>query len=152
MFIDQARIFVKGGDGGNGIIAFRREKYVPMGGPAGGDGGRGGHVILQVDEGLRTLMDFRYKRHFKAMRGSHGGGKNMHGANGEDLVVRVPPGTVVRNFESGEVMADLVTHGQEVIVARGGRGGKGNSRLPAHQPLHLFAENVPGEELWIVRS
>lgn len=152
MFIDQAKIFVKGGDGGNGIIAFRREKYVPMGGPAGGDGGRGGHVILRVDEGLRTLMDFRYKRHFKAQRGGHGGGKNMHGANGEDLIIRVPPGTVIRNYETGEVIADLTTHGQEVIVAKGGRGGRGNSRFAgASNQAPTIAENgAPGEELWLV--
>ncbi len=152
MFIDQAKIFVKGGDGGNGIIAFRREKYVPMGGPAGGDGGRGGHVIMRVDEGLRTLMDFRYNRHFKAQRGNHGGGKNMHGANGEDLVVRVPPGTLIKNMETGEVIADLITQGQEAIIARGGRGGRGNTRFAnsTNRAPSLAENGAPGEELWIV--
>jgi GTP-binding protein len=116
MFIDHTRIFVRGGDGGNGASAFRREKYVPMGGPSGGDGGRGGNVILEVDEGLRTLVDFRYKKHFKAARGAHGQGKNMHGASGEDLIVKVPPGTVVKDDATGEVLADLITPGQQVII------------------------------------
>jgi GTP-binding protein len=111
MFVDQARVYVKGGDGGNGIVAFRREKYVPMGGPAGGDGGRGGNVIFKADEGLRTLMDFKYKRHFKAPRGAHGLGKNMHGASGEDMIVKVPPGTIIRDDDTGELIADMVEAG-----------------------------------------
>ncbi|MGI5921450.1 MAG: GTPase ObgE [Syntrophomonadaceae bacterium] len=151
MFIDQSRIYVKGGDGGNGIVAFRREKYVPMGGPSGGDGGRGGNVVFIADEGLRTLMDFRYNKHFKAQRGAHGQGKNMHGARGVDLVVKVPVGTIVKDDDSGEVIADLVTPGQKVIVARGGRGGRGNARFAT--PIHKapsFAENgEPGEERWV---
>jgi GTP-binding protein len=103
MFFDQAKIFVKGGDGGNGMVAFRREKYIPEGGPYGGDGGRGGNVILRVDEGLRTLVDFRYKRHHKADKGENGASKNMHGRKGEDLTIRVPMGTVVKDTETGEV-------------------------------------------------
>lgn len=103
MFKDYAKIHVKAGDGGNGCVAFRREKYVPHGGPSGGDGGRGGHVILRADGGLRTLVDFRYRRHYKAGRGAHGQGKNMHGRKGEDLVVRVPVGTVIRRAGDGEL-------------------------------------------------
>ncbi|NLV17081.1 MAG: GTPase ObgE [Syntrophomonadaceae bacterium] len=151
MFVDQARIFVKGGDGGNGIVAFRREKYVPMGGPSGGDGGRGANVILVADEGLKTLMDFKYRRHFKADRGAHGQGKNMHGAWGRDLRVKVPVGTVIKDDESGEVLADLLVHGQEAVVARGGRGGRGNARFSsAINKAPSFSENgEPGEEKWI---
>lgn len=151
MFIDQARVFVKGGDGGNGVVAFRREKYVPLGGPSGGDGGRGGSVVFIADEGMSTLMDFRYNRHFKAARGVHGQGKNMHGARAEDLIVRVPAGTVIKDDESGEVIADLVRPGQEAVVARGGRGGKGNARFATSiNKAPSFAENgEPGEERWI---
>lgn len=151
MFIDQARVFVKGGDGGNGIVAFRREKYVPLGGPSGGDGGRGGSVIFKADEGMSTLLDFRYKRHFKAARGTHGQGKNMHGAGAEDLMVRVPVGTIIKDEATGEVIADLVSPGQEATVARGGRGGKGNARFAtAINKAPSFSENgEPGEERWI---
>lgn len=151
MFIDQARVFVKGGDGGNGIVAFRREKYVPMGGPSGGDGGRGADVIFIADEGLKTLMDFKYRRHFKAERGAHGQGKNMHGAGGRDLRVLVPVGTVVKDDDSDEVLADLLAHGQETVVACGGRGGRGNARFSsAANKAPSFSENgEPGEERWI---
>ena len=103
--------------------AFRREKYVPMGGPAGGDGGKGASVIFEVDEGLRTLMDFRYQRHFKAQRGEHGMSKSKHGKNAEDLILKVPPGTVVSDEETEEVIADLVEHGQQAVIARGGTRG-----------------------------
>lgn len=129
MFIDKAKIYVKGGDGGDGLVAFRREKYVPDGGPGGGDGGNGGNVIFRVDEGLRTLVDFRYQKHFKADRGIKGRNKTQHGANAEDLIVRVPPGTVVINDDTHEIMADLTRHDQEVIVAKGGRGGRGNAKF-----------------------
>lgn len=151
MFIDQAKVYVRGGDGGNGVVAFRREKYVPMGGPSGGDGGRGGNVIFKADEGLSTLMDFKYHKHFKAPRGAHGQGKNMHGAWGEDLIVKVPVGTVIKDDESGRVIADLTYHGQEVIVARGGRGGRGNARfVTATNKAPSVSENgEPGEERWI---
>ncbi|WP_018085757.1 GTPase ObgE [Desulfurispora thermophila] len=151
MFYDYAKIYVKGGDGGNGCVAFRREKYVPDGGPWGGDGGRGGSVILQADEGLRTLVDFRYQRHYKAGRGQHGMGKNMHGRGAEDLVLRVPVGTVVRDAESGAVLGDLVEHGQRLVVARGGRGGRGNARFVTLQnKAPSFAEKgEPGEERWL---
>jgi GTP-binding protein len=151
MFVDHAKIYVKGGDGGNGIVAFRREKYIPMGGPAGGDGGRGGNVVFVADEGLSTLMDFKYRKHFKAERGAHGRGKNMHGSWGEDLVVRVPVGTVIRDDDSGQVIADLTRAGQEVIVARGGRGGRGNARFSSsvNRAPSISENGEPGEERWI---
>ncbi|HEX3031946.1 MAG TPA: GTPase ObgE, partial [Bacillota bacterium] len=133
MFFDKAKIFVKGGNGGNGMVAFRREKYIPEGGPYGGDGGRGGNVIFVVDEGLRTLVDFRYQRHFKAEAGANGASKNQHGPQGESLVVRVPMGTVVKDAETGEVLAVLVDPGQQEIIAKGGRGGRGNSRFASNQ-------------------
>lgn len=151
MFYDRAKIYVKGGDGGNGCVAFRREKYVAEGGPWGGDGGRGGSVILRGDRGLRTLVDFKYKRHYEARRGQHGQGKNMHGRSGDDLVIRVPTGTVVKDAETGELLADIVTHGQEVVVAAGGRGGRGNARFAsAKNKAPSFAEKgEPGEERWL---
>lgn len=151
MFYDTAKIYVRGGDGGNGCVAFLREKYVPHGGPAGGDGGRGGSVILRVDPGLRTLVDFRYQRHYRAERGQHGMGKNMHGKNGRDLILRVPPGTVVRDAATGEVIADLVHPGQEVVVARGGRGGRGNARFatPTNKAPRMAEKGEPGEERWL---
>ncbi|MEA4923774.1 MAG: GTPase ObgE [Syntrophomonadaceae bacterium] len=151
MFIDHAKIYVKGGDGGNGCVAFRREKYVPMGGPYGGDGGRGGNVIFAADEGMSTLMDFQYKKHFKAERGVHGMGKNQHGAWGENLIVRVPVGTIIIDDDSGEVIADLTVHGQEAIAARGGRGGRGNSRFatPAQKAPSMAENGEPGEEKWL---
>ncbi|MBF4500101.1 GTPase ObgE [Savagea sp. SN6] len=149
MFVDHVTVFVKGGDGGDGMVAFRREKYVPYGGPAGGDGGLGANVVFEVDEGLRTLMDFRYQRHFKAPRGEHGGSKNKHGRAGEDMIIPVPPGTVVKNAETGTVIADLVEHGQRAIIAKGGRGGRGNSRFATSQNTapELSEKGEPGEEL-----
>lgn len=152
MFVDQVKIYVKGGDGGNGMVAFRREKYVPKGGPAGGDGGKGGNVIFIVDEGLRTLMDFRYQRHFKAIKGENGRSKSQHGKNAEDLVVKVPPGTVVKDDDTGEVIADLVRHGERAVIAKGGRGGRGNIRFAtSRNPAPEIAENgEPGQERYIV--
>ncbi|MDY7221736.1 GTPase ObgE [Halalkalibacterium halodurans] len=148
MFVDKVKVYVKGGDGGNGMVAFRREKYVPDGGPAGGDGGKGGSVIFKVDEGLRTLMDFRYQRHFKADRGEHGRPKNQHGKNAEDKIVRVPPGTTVIDEQTGQVLADLTHHGQEAIIAKGGRGGRGNTRFatPANPAPELSENGEPGVE------
>src|SRR5690606_28166916 len=145
MFVDHVKIYVKGGDGGDGMVAFRREKYVPYGGPAGGDGGNGGNVVFEVDEGLRTLMDFRYNRHFKAPRGENGMSKGMHGKNAKDLIVKVPPGTVVINEETGNVIADLVEHGQRAIIAKGGRGGRGNMRFatPANPAPELSEKGEP---------
>lgn len=146
MFVDHVKVFVKGGDGGDGMVAFRREKYIAYGGPAGGDGGKGGDVIFIVDEGLRTLMDFRYQRHFKAPRGEHGGSKNQHGRGGTDMVVKVPPGTVVKDAETDVVIADLVEDGQQAVIARGGRGGRGNSRFatPQNTAPELSEKGEPG--------
>ncbi|MBN8250552.1 GTPase ObgE [Priestia flexa] len=148
MFVDQVKVYVKGGDGGNGMVAFRREKYVPKGGPAGGDGGHGADVIFEVEEGLRTLMDFRYKRHFKADRGEHGMSKGQHGRNSEAMVVKVPPGTVVVDAETKETIADLVEHGQRAVIAKGGRGGRGNTRFatPANPAPELSENGEPGQE------
>ncbi|WHY90666.1 GTPase ObgE [Neobacillus cucumis] len=148
MFVDQVKVYVKGGDGGNGMVAFRREKYVPNGGPAGGDGGKGANVVFVVEEGLRTLMDFRYQRHFKAPRGEHGMSKSMHGRNAKDMVVKVPPGTVVTDAETKEVIADLVEHGQRAVIAKGGRGGRGNNRFatPANPAPEIAENGEPGQE------
>ncbi len=125
-FIDETTIEVIAGDGGNGCVSFRREKYVPLGGPNGGDGGSGGDVILRVDEGLSTLLDVRYRRRFKSGRGNHGLGKQMNGAGGDDCIVRVPQGTMVFDADSNEAIADLDDAGSEWIAAKGGRGGLGN--------------------------
>lgn len=151
MFVDHARIYVKGGDGGNGIVSYRREKYVPLGGPAGGDGGRGADVIFIVDEGLRTLVDFRYQRHYKASRGEHGRVKNQHGKDAPHMEVKVPPGTAVRDEDSGEFLGDLVHHGQRLVVAHGGRGGRGNSRFAtvANKAPDMAEKGEPGEERWL---
>ncbi|MGM8364703.1 GTPase ObgE [Virgibacillus sp. W0181] len=148
MFVDQVTVFVKAGDGGNGLVAFRREKYVPKGGPAGGDGGNGGDIIFEVDEGLNTLMDFRYNRHFKAKRGENGMSKGKHGKNAEPLIVSVPPGTTVYDKESGAIIADLTTNKQSAVIVKGGRGGRGNVRFATPKnPAPNIAENgEPGQE------
>ena len=151
MFFDEARIFVKAGDGGNGIVAFRREKFVPRGGPNGGNGGRGGDVVLVADNQLNTLIDFKHRSHFKAERGEHGGGSDKQGRGGESLMLRVPVGTVVRDDEGG-LLADLVEPGQQVVVAAGGKGGRGNAAFTsASNQAPRFAEKgEPGEERWLV--
>ena len=148
MFLDTAKINVKAGRGGDGMVAFRREKYVPNGGPWGGDGGKGGSVIFKVDEGLRTLMDFRYNRKFKAKNGEKGMTKGMHGRGAEDLIVAIPPGTTVRDAQTGKVLTDLVENGQEFVAAKGGRGGRGNIRFATpRNPAPEISENgEPGEE------
>ena len=125
-FIDEAIIKIQAGKGGNGCIAFRREKYRPRGGPSGGNGGHGGSVILRADHNLSTLLDYRYKRHYKAPNGEHGRGKDQHGANGEDFIIKLPVGTVVYDEETGEQLCDLVKDGQTLIAAKGGNGGFGN--------------------------
>ena len=145
-YLDEAEIYVKAGDGGDGAVSFRREKFVPFGGPDGGDGGRGGDVYLQATRELNTLMEFRYHRRFKAGDGENGRGRNQHGARGEDAIVKVPVGTVVRR--GGEVLADLAVDGQKVLVARGGRGGLGNAHFatPTNQAPRLAQKGEPGEE------
>ena len=148
MFIDQVSVYVKAGDGGNGIVAFRREKFVSMGGPAGGDGGSGGDVIFEVDEGLNTLMDFRYNRHFKAKPGVNGLSKGKHGKNADPLIVHVPPGTIVIDEDTDEVIADLTIHEQQVRIVKGGRGGRGNMRFatPRNPAPDLSENGEPGQE------
>ncbi len=151
MFYDQARIFVRSGQGGDGMISFRREKFVPMGGPDGGDGGDGGDVIFQVDPNSNSLVRFHRQVHFRATDGSHGGRKQQTGARGESVVLRVPPGTVVRDEDSGEVLADLTEAGQEVVLLRGGRGGRGNTRYTSstNRAPRIAERGEPGEERWL---
>jgi len=151
MFVDYAKIHVKAGDGGNGCVSFRREKFVPKGGPDGGDGGRGGNVVVVADRNLSTLLDYRYKTHYKAERGGHGRGSKRHGRNGRDVVLRVPVGTVVRDAESGRVLADLTEHGQKVVVAYGGKGGRGNAHFatPTDRAPRYAEPGRPGQERWI---
>ncbi|MBC1483486.1 GTPase ObgE [Listeria sp. FSL L7-1485] len=148
MFVDQVKIYVKAGNGGDGMVAFRREKFVPNGGPAGGDGGKGADVVFVVDEGLRTLVDFRFKRIFKAEHGEHGMSKSMHGRGAQDLVVKVPQGTIVKDIDTGEIIADLVAHGQRAVIAKAGRGGRGNKRFatPANPAPELSENGEPGQE------
>jgi GTP-binding protein len=151
MFVDEVKIHVTAGDGGAGCASFRREAHVPKGGPDGGDGGPGADVVLEADQALSTLLDFHYKRHFKAPRGTHGKGAARDGAAGEDLVLRVPVGTLVRDAESGDLMGDLVRPGQRLVVARGGGGGRGNRHfVTSTRRAPTFAElGEPGEERWI---
>src|SRR3954447_2360120 len=129
MFVDRVTIFVRGGDGGDGCLSFRREKYVPRGGPNGGDGGRGGHVIVRAVSGLTNLSNLSRQRHWRADRGEHGQGSDCYGANGHDLVIEVPIGTIVRDRDRGNLLRDLTSEGEEVVVARGGKGGHGNTHF-----------------------
>jgi GTPase len=129
MFVDEIDVFVKGGDGGAGCVSFRREKYVPYGGPDGGDGGDGASIWLEADPALTTLLDYHYKRHYHAERGTHGQGSNRHGSSGQDLVLKVPLGTVVADRDTGEHLGDLTTRGQRVLAVRGATGGRGNARF-----------------------
>ena len=129
MFLDHAKIYIRSGDGGNGCVSFRREKYVPKGGPNGGDGGRGGDIIFKASSQLSTLVDFRYKSHYKAQRGDHGQGSLKTGKNGKDEVILVPCGSIIKNSETGKVLAELLTNAQEVLLLKGGRGGKGNNHF-----------------------
>lgn len=150
-FFDRAKIYIQAGNGGDGSIHFRREKFVPLGGPDGGDGGRGGSVYLEADAGLNTLVDFHYHPHHHARSGGKGGGQQKHGAKGKDLILKVPAGTAVRTAETGELVADLVEPGQRVMVARGGRGGLGNTHFATstHQAPREAQRGEPGEELWL---
>ncbi len=151
-FVDQAQIYVKAGDGGHGCVSFRREKYVPRGGPDGGDGGRGGDVILEASEQLHTLYDFYYRTKFKAENGRPGSGKKMAGRKGKDLVLKVPVGTIVRDAETGQILCDLTHPGQKFVVARGGKGGRGNAHFatPTRQVPRFAEKGQPGEERWII--
>lgn len=151
MFIDRARIQVKAGDGGNGMSSFRREKYVPQGGPSGGDGGKGADIIIKADRNINTLVDFRYKRQFKAPAGQGGQSANKHGRGADDMVVAVPLGTTITDEETGKLMADLIEDGQEFVVVKGGRGGRGNARFQtsANRAPTFAEKGEPGEERWI---
>lgn len=146
--IDEALIYVKGGKGGNGCVSFRREKYVPKGGPDGGDGGKGGDVILKADSSINTLLKFHYTQHFKAENGKHGKGKNMTGRSGENLIIEVPTGTLVYDAESGKLIADLNENGKNVVVAHGGRGGRGNTKFatPKRRTPRFAEKGEKGEE------
>jgi GTP-binding protein len=148
MFIDRVVVRVKGGDGGSGATSFRREKYVPMGGPDGGDGGRGGDVVVRADANLATLLDYTYRDRWEAERGWHGEGSNRTGASGADVVMPVPPGTVVRDADSGELLGEVLEHGAQIVVARGGRGGKGNTHFATatHQAPREWQPGGEGEE------
>ncbi len=150
-FIDEAKFFVKAGDGGNGCVSFHREKFVPRGGPNGGDGGRGGSVIIRATNSLNSLIDFRYRSHFKAERGVHGKGKDMHGRSGKDCFIDVPVGSVIKNNESGEVLADLASAGDSVVIARGGDGGLGNPHFASgtNRTPRVATNGEAGEEFWL---
>jgi GTP-binding protein len=152
LFFDEAKIFVQAGDGGNGCVSFRREKFVPHGGPDGGHGGNGGNVVLVVNPRLNTLLGFRKRAHFRAPRGAHGQGSNKQGKSGEDLIIRVPPGTLVRDAATGEFIADLVDAEARTVVAKAGRGGRGNSAFASstHQAPRWAEKGEPGESRWIL--
>ncbi len=152
MFIDSVKVFIKSGKGGNGIVSFHREKYKPSGGPDGGDGGNGGDVVFEVDEGITTLADFRYKKHYKAESGQDGGACNCSGRSGEDLIVKVPPGTLVKDEASGRILADLKRNGDKAVMAKGGKGGKGNQHFATStRQIPNFAKSGDaGEERWII--
>ncbi len=147
MFIDYAEIEVKAGDGGDGAVSFRREKYVPKGGPAGGNGGKGGSIVFEAYHNLFTLLDFRYKKHYAAQKGAAGGSSLKDGKNGDDIVIQVPVGTIIKDAETGKTIADLNEHGKKVIVVKGGKGGKGNSNFatPTNQAPRYAEPGRPGE-------
>ena len=151
MFIDYAKIFVQAGQGGSGCVSFHRAKFVDKGGPDGGDGGRGGSIIIKTNRHLRTLQDYTYRKQYKAQRGQHGMGSNRHGKSGKDITLEVPLGTLIKDAENGEFIADLISDNQECIVARGGRGGKGNARFatPTHQSPREWEVGEPGQKRWI---
>lgn len=152
MFLDYVKIHIKAGQGGSGCVSFRREKFIPKGGPDGGDGGRGGSVILAVNPQLRTLVDYRYNSRYEAPRGQHGMGSGKHGRKGESVTLQVPAGTVVRDLKSNEILADLTEEGQTFVVAKGGRGGRGNARFATstHRSPREWEVGQPGDELDIV--
>lgn len=151
-FVDQAKFYVKAGDGGKGIVSFRREKFVPRGGPDGGDGGRGGSVIIETSSRLQSLIDFRFRSHFKAERGVHGKGKDMHGRKGKDCIMQVPVGSIIKDSETGQIIADLNEDGEQVIVAQGGKGGLGNPHFSSgtNRTPRISTSGTEGEEKWLL--
>jgi GTP-binding protein len=150
-FVDEAKFYVKGGDGGNGCVSFRREKYVPKGGPNGGDGGAGGSVYIRATKKVQSLIDFKYRSHFKAGRGGHGQGKDKHGANGSDLTIEVPTGSVIKEVDSDKILVDLTDEGQEFLAARGGKGGLGNTHFASgsNRTPRIATDGKPGTERWL---
>ncbi len=150
-FVDEAKFFVKAGDGGRGCVSFRREKYVPKGGPDGGDGGRGGSVYIEASPRLQSLIDFKFRSHFIAKNGGHGKGKKMHGQGGKDYTIHVPPGSIVKDAETGEVIIDLVEPGQRYLAAKGGKGGRGNVHFASatNRAPRIADKGMPGEERWL---
>jgi GTP-binding protein len=150
-FFDEAKIYVRSGDGGNGCLSFRRERFKPYGGPDGGDGGKGGDVLITATSRKQTLQDYHFRAHFKAPKGSHGQGNDKNGKKGEDLHLLVPLGTLIREAETKHLLADLTAEGQTVIVARGGRGGKGNKHFATatHRTPRFAQKGEPGEEFWL---
>ena len=151
-FVDTVKIRLKAGDGGNGCVSFRREKYVPMGGPDGGNGGAGGDIIFMGDTGKHTLLDFNFMAQYKAGRGVHGKGKTLHGKKGKDKILKVPLGTIVKNAETGEIIIDITEPGKPFVIAKGGRGGRGNAAFvnPSRRAPRICEEGFPGEELEVV--
>jgi GTP-binding protein len=152
MFVDRVRIFIKSGKGGDGAISFMRAKYIPNGGPDGGDGGRGGDIIFQVDEGTNTLSDFRHNKQYKAENGENGMKKRMHGKDGKDLIIKVPPGTIIRDEASGKIIADMTIEHNEEIILKGGRGGKGNQHYatPTMQIPKYAQPGQQAKDLWVI--
>ncbi|MBW1636600.1 MAG: GTPase ObgE [Deltaproteobacteria bacterium] len=150
-FIDEAKFYVKGGDGGNGCVSFRREKFVPRGGPNGGDGGNGGNVIIRASTALNSLIDFRFKSHFKAERGEHGKGKDMHGRKGKNCLLIVPVGSIIKDSETDRAIVDLKADGDEIIAAQGGKGGFGNPHFASgsNRTPRIATKGKTGEELWL---
>lgn len=150
-FVDEAKFYVKGGDGGNGCVSFRREKYVPKGGPNGGDGGRGGSVYIRATKKIQSLIDFKYRSHFKAGRGGHGQGKDKHGAKGSSLVIEVPTGSVIKDVDSGEILVDLTDEGQQYLAVGGGKGGLGNTHFASgsNRTPRIATDGRPGAERWL---
>lgn len=152
MFLDYAKIYIKSGDGGNGCISFRREKFVPRGGPNGGDGGKGGDIIFKASSQLSTLIDFRYKAHYRAGRGQHGQGGDKTGKNADNVLIKVPCGSVVKDSETGDVLTELLIDGEEKVILKGGKGGKGNTHFksPTNQAPRTAEKGKPGEERTII--
>lgn len=151
-FVDQAKFNVKAGDGGNGCVSFRREKFVPRGGPDGGDGGRGGSVIIESSSRLHSLIDFRYRSHFKAERGLHGKGKDMHGRKGKDCIMVVPVGSILKDSDTGEIIGDLCEEGDRIVIAQGGKGGLGNPHFASgtNRTPRIATKGTEGEEKWVI--